>query len=72
MNLNRTSTRRKQENPTLLNTRQAAAFLAVSARTLQDWRLDRSGPPYIALSDRAIRYRRSDLEAWLKAREVAA
>lgn len=72
MTRHRTSTVGKQEGTTLLTTKQAAAFLNVSPRTLQDWRLDRSGPTYIALSDRAIRYRRSDLEEWLKAREQAA
>jgi hypothetical protein len=70
-------------NPPLLKERDAAAFLAVTARTLQTWRFRREGPPYIKLSGAgarrmapgrrdggAVRYRESDLRAWLDARTI--
>lgn len=51
-------------NDELLTELQAAIFLTLSSRTLQAWRLKGVGPPYVRLG-RAIRYRRSDLVAWL-------
>jgi predicted DNA-binding transcriptional regulator AlpA len=47
----------------------AARFLGVSIRTLQGWRENGTGPRFIRLSARAVRYRPSDLEAWLAERE---
>ena len=56
------------ESP-LLQEDEAAAFLSISVRTLQSWRVRRSdGPPFIRYSGRAVRYRRSDLVAWVSAR----
>ena len=55
----------------LLTTEQAAAHLAVPARTLQAWRSKGrySGPPYVRLSSH-VRYRISDLDAWVAERVV--
>ena len=55
----------------LLTTEQAAAHLAVPARTLQSWRSKGrySGPPYVRLSSH-VRYRISDLDAWVAERVV--
>lgn len=50
----------------------AAAFLGVRPRWLQ---IDRFGPkrvPFVRLGRRTIRYRRSDLEAYVVSRTVAA
>jgi len=52
----------------LLATRDAAGFLGVSPRTLEDWRWKGGGPHYIALARNCIRYRLSDLEAWVQSR----
>ncbi len=49
----------------LLSEPQAARILNVSIRTLQAWRCAAKGPPFIRVG-RAIRYRRSDLEQYLK------
>lgn len=55
-------------NPSQLeNQDQAAAYLGLSPRTLECWRLTGAGPVYIKVG-RRVRYRRSDLEAWLDAR----
>jgi DNA-binding transcriptional MerR regulator len=50
----------------LLTQRQAAAYLNVSIRTLQRWRLEGIGPPSIRLPNGYLRYRLADLEAWLR------
>ena len=53
----------------LLSRKEAAAFLGVSHETLAVWAcLNRYELPYIRVG-RLAKYRRSDLEAWLKARE---
>jgi predicted DNA-binding transcriptional regulator AlpA len=48
--------------------RQAAAFLGVTVRALQKWRVTGSGPRFVRISSRCIRYRRRDLIAWIEAR----
>ena len=47
-----------------LSERDAASFLGITQRTLQDWRLNRRGPAYIKLG-RRIAYDRADLERFL-------
>lgn len=50
---------------TLFNTKGAAKFLGMSPRSLEGMRVDGSGPPFVKISDRCIRYRLSDIESWL-------
>lgn len=52
----------------LLDEKQAAAFLKLKVHTMQVWRLKGYGPPHLRLSARAVRYRESDLNAWLQTR----
>ncbi len=52
----------------LLHTAEAALLLGLSPRTLEAFRLRGGGPPYIAVTPKAVRYRRGDLEAWIAAR----
>jgi predicted DNA-binding transcriptional regulator AlpA len=47
----------------LLTEVQAADLLRLSTRTLQAWRSQRVGPPFVR-AGRAIRYDRSALVAW--------
>jgi hypothetical protein len=54
----------------LLDEAQAAAVLGVEPRTLRLWRLMR-GVPHYRLTQKAIRYRRSDLDGWLDQHRVA-
>ncbi len=55
--------------PTVLLTEQAASkHLAVEARTLQQWRVTGSGPPFVRVSRRCVRYRVADLDAWIAER----
>jgi len=52
----------------LLTTAEAATYLSVSKRTLEDWRTRLIGPTYIKLNGTStIRYRSDDLEAWIDA-----
>jgi predicted DNA-binding transcriptional regulator AlpA len=51
----------------LMDPRTTAAFLGLSVLSLADWRCKGTGPTYIKLGS-AVRYRRSDLDAWLDSR----
>lgn len=52
-----------------LNDSEAAAYLQVKPRTLREWRATR-GLPFIKLTAREIRYRRSDLDRWMDRHRV--
>jgi len=52
-----------------LSERDAASFLGITQRTLQDWRLNRRGPAFIRLG-RRIAYDSRDLEHFLAANRV--
>lgn len=49
----------------LLTPAQVADLLAVPLRTMQYWREKRMGPAYLTLGPKLIRYRRSDIDAFL-------
>src|SRR6476619_6930765 len=53
-----------------LTTKQAAQYLNLSRQYLEAarYRGDGSGPPYVKL-ERAVRYRRSVLDAWMSAHD---
>jgi predicted DNA-binding transcriptional regulator AlpA len=51
----------------VLTSREAAAFLRLSPRTLNRLRVEGGGPRYLKLR-RSIRYRQSDLASWLDRR----
>jgi hypothetical protein len=44
---------------------EAAEFLGVKRRTLQDWRLLQKGPHYLKYDGGSIRYAESDLAEYL-------
>ena len=48
----------------LLTPREAAAYLKVAVQTLYDWVSERKVP--VERAGRALRFRRSDLDTWLK------
>lgn len=52
----------------LLDEAGAAKHLAVSPRTLRNWRTRGGGPKFVKISDRCIRYRLRDLLEWLEKR----
>ena len=52
----------------VMDTANAAAYLDMKPGTLEIWRsTKREGPPYIKVG-RSVKYRRSDLDAWLDRR----
>jgi excisionase family DNA binding protein len=52
--------------PDLLTQQQLAEELQVSVRTLERWRREGTGPPWVRVG-RSPRYRRQDLDRWLEA-----
>jgi len=53
----------------LLTTSQAADYLGMRPATLEQWRWrGDQGPRFVALSRRAVRYRRTDLDDFIKSR----
>jgi predicted DNA-binding transcriptional regulator AlpA len=54
----------------LLTTAEAAAKLGVASTTLRGWRSERTGPPYIQISTRCIRYAEADLLKFAADRRV--
>jgi predicted DNA-binding transcriptional regulator AlpA len=66
---NRTSSQPRQGPEDLLKPGRAAELLGISKSTLQSWRLAGTGPRFIRISARAVRYRLRDLEAWIARRE---
>jgi excisionase family DNA binding protein len=56
---------RPQDGEELLTPPQAAEYLRISLRTLQDWRKKGIGPPSIKFPSGARRYRKRDLDAYI-------
>ena len=54
--------------PELLTPEQAGQILSMSSHSLAQMRYVGNGPAYVKISAKTIRYRRTDLEAWLQAR----
>ena len=53
----------------LMDEAEAAAYLRLSPRTLQNFRLDKKGPPYSKLGRRIV-YGRSDLKQWCRENRI--
>jgi predicted DNA-binding transcriptional regulator AlpA len=60
----------EQRDDVLLDQDSSSALLGVSPRTLERWRAERTGPPFVRLSARAIRYSRVALRRWLSENTV--
>lgn len=56
----------------LMNPEQAANFLGISHRTLENWRLKGGGPAFVRMSHRCVRYRLEALLSWLDKREATS
>ena len=52
-----------------LCTKIAARVIGLDHRTLEQWRYQGKGPPYLKVG-RQVRYRLSDLQLWLEGRRV--
>ena len=58
----------KEKWGVLLTPREAAEQLSVAVQTLAHWRVRGSGPQFVHLSSRCVRYPKLALEAWLTER----
>ncbi|NQY97723.1 MAG: helix-turn-helix domain-containing protein [Henriciella sp.] len=56
------------ETERLLTEEYASRMLAVSPRTLRNWRTLGQGPAFVKISGRCIRYRLSDLAVFIEHR----
>lgn len=57
----------------IMNTREAATYLRLAVRTLEDLRLRGTGPKFARLGNgRSVRYRKADLDAWVEASLVTS
>lgn len=54
-----------------LKPRNAAAYLDLSDRTLEEWRTKGGGPPFVKLSGKIVLYDIHDLDAWVASLKVA-
>lgn len=54
----------------LWSVEQVSSMLGVAVATMYDWRYDGKGPRWIKVG-RYLRYRPSEVRAWLEAREAA-
>jgi len=57
------------EDSVLIDEKRLCADLGISSVTATKWRARAEGPPFIKVG-RLVRYRRSDVEAWLASRTV--
>lgn len=62
---------RQSEVEPLVKAQAVADFLGINVQTLYNWRAAGEGPPCVKLGGRAIRYRMSDVTAWLAAENAA-
>lgn len=73
MGIKETGGMRQQDVPTqrdpneLLTSEEVAEELSVGLQMLANWRYAGTGPAYIKLGPKTVRYRRAALEAWLEA-----
>jgi predicted DNA-binding transcriptional regulator AlpA len=58
------------EEKRFLTRAEAAAFLGLRPQSLANMSWLNTGPPFVRLSIRCVRYDREDLLAWMKAREI--
>ncbi len=70
--MERTTTEEHPFGRHMLKTPQAATLLGLSARTLEDLRLKGTGPRFVRMSARCIRYRPADVSDWVESRVVSS
>ena len=60
---------RPAQNAPFIDEKQLCADLGISSVTATKWRANAAGPPFIKVG-RLVRYRRTDVEAWLQSRTM--
>ncbi len=64
------TTSAREQGSRLLRAEDVAEITGLSVETLAQWRSQRRGIPFVKLSRNVVRYRQSDLDAWLAERIV--
>lgn len=54
------------DNDPLMDTNEAAEYLRIDRRTAEGWRYRGTGPRYLRFTNRVVRYKKSDLDAFLE------
>ena len=57
--------------PRLLTTEDVAEMTGLSAETIAQWRWLKKEIPFVRLGKKCVRYRQSDIDAWLAKRLVS-
>lgn len=52
--------------PDLMTTQECAVYLKCSSERLYQWRKEGGGPPFCQPTERIVRYRRADVDAWVR------
>jgi len=65
-------TQMTKEHDPMLTREQAAEMLNIKAQTLDTWRSTRRQPQpaFVRVGTRTVRYRRSDIEAYIRAQTI--
>ena len=61
--------KRKMETPRWIDEREVSEIIAVAVQTLRNWRFQSTGPAYFKIG-RSVRYRLSDIIAFMELRRV--
>ena len=59
------------EKEKLLTTKEVAEYLDIALSTVKQYRVNRTGPVYIKVGP-LVRYRKADVDTWLKNKEMQA
>jgi predicted DNA-binding transcriptional regulator AlpA len=57
-------------NMQLLTTQQVADMLGVKPSTLRNWRCAKTGPPFIRITKRSVKYAQADIDRYVAERTV--
>jgi excisionase family DNA binding protein len=49
----------------MFNDVELAEYLGISLATVRKWRFLKKGPPFLKLEGSLVRYRKSEVDAWL-------
>lgn len=56
----------------LLNVEALGEYLGISPHTIRIWRMEGTGPRAFKINGRLVRWRKSDVDAWLEGQREAA
>lgn len=57
---------------TLLNVEALGEYLGISPHTIRIWRMEGTGPRAFKINGRLVRWRKTDVDAWLESQREAA